>query len=337
MVLQTQEVMIMSASLSVWAVSGSGPGLVSEDACASDPSHGQPGWDVGVNFGGIGDLVLKLQELQRDKTTPWWQSMWSTPTQECLVDALLMKKLAIVAHGYAGEFYINGPSALPLSAANFATFLPQLRAIGETLEPNATIYLMGCLAGQGSLGADLLNALSREWRGRTVVAFIRVGTVPEAGRCPGQKFGDAVVAAGSQSEADHREAALIPVPWASEFSPQAKVSHLGALTKDPDPTNPEFGIDFLTGTWDVEIGNKDWTGSFVFQGSGSGSVYWVSMQSRSHHVGTWNSSGGRITWDFKKDDPTDIRTFELSMPLRVEVHGNISPAGQGWFKMTKAS
>lgn len=326
-----------STSLNVWAVGGSAPGLVREDACASDPSHAQPGWDVGVNYGGIDDLVHKLQQLLDDRKDPL-----APPNSDPLFETLI-GKLAISAHGGSnGEFYINGPG-LPLRASDFATYLPQLRKIGELLEHNATIYLMGCLAGKGIAGTKLLNALSGEWSGRMVVGFTRIGQDPADGHCPGTKFGDKLFAAKNAAEENQREIALLSAPWASEHSPQAKVSRFGVLTKDVDPeyatfddipADVQFGMDYLIGKWDVEIG--DWKGAFNFAGtSGSGTVTWTSLASPSPHAGTWGSFDGNITWDFKKDDRTDIRRFELLMPLRPIVQGKIYPEGQGGFKMAK--
>ena len=45
--------------------------------------------------------------------------------------------------------------------------------------------------------------------------------------------------------------------------------------------------------------------------------------------------GGRLEWKF--NDPGDIRTFTVPLPLIAsKVSGTILPAGQGWFTMAKS-
>lgn len=86
----------------------------------------------------------------------------------------------------------------------------------------------------------------------------------------------------------------------------------------------------LVGTWDVTIG--DWTGQFVFDDELR--AKWTDAKSgpdKPFH-GKWYAAGGGLEWKFNND----LRTFHYPLPVATSGRGDILPAGQGWFDMTKA-
>ena len=104
------------------------------------------------------------------------------------------------------------------------------------------------------------------------------------------------------------------------------------LNKDSwaDSTLEDFA-DQLVGTWNVQIG--DWSGIFNF--AIDGSTYWAKSTSSPKNRGRWRFTNNELLWKF--NDPADIRTFVVNLPLDSSstVSGVIRPEGQGWFSMSK--
>lgn len=98
------------------------------------------------------------------------------------------------------------------------------------------------------------------------------------------------------------------------------------LKKDSwaDNTLEDFANQ-IVGTWSVQIG--DWSGTFNF--AIDGSMSWAK------NIGRWRFTNNELLWKF--NDPSDIRTFVVNLPLDSSstVSGAIRPEGQGWFSMSK--
>jgi hypothetical protein len=145
---------------------------------------GQAGWDATLKFTSLQDLAnslvkgVQLPEPAQEK----FGDRWEEP-----IGRGEIKRLAIMADGdQAGEWYANGKTFYPVTAKPnklgnsepVALFHELLHTIGlYTMPSKSTILLMGCLAGQGPDGTDLLTALSEIWPGRRVVGFDVLGSV----------------------------------------------------------------------------------------------------------------------------------------------------------------
>ena len=96
----------------------------------------------------------------------------------------------------------------------------------------AVILFVGCLAGSGRAGTDLLIALSRVWPNRKVVAFATLGYAPGGAmsrsgeHCtePGMRDTTALYPGEADRDAGRYWGDLTVWPWATETSPQAKVA-----------------------------------------------------------------------------------------------------------------
>ena len=194
-----------------------------------DTTYGQAGWEVGINFGDLHDLATKVAQKQK-----------------------LIRKMAINAHGYPGEFYINSKKGTPLKGDNVtAVHNIDLTTVRQWLTPNATLLLVGCLAGKGLGGTALVEKLSDFLKGRTVVAFSTVGYIGslqirnaasrdwDQGVCtePGARYTDEFINSGSEQEEIDRYFKngkwenLSALPWASENSPHAKLAMNGKVIR----------------------------------------------------------------------------------------------------------
>lgn len=88
----------------------------------------------------------------------------------------------------------------------------------------------------------------------------------------------------------------------------------------------------LAGTWNVTAGT--WKGLFVFDAFGD--VYWADDEQSPRHNGKWRATGTDVQWKF--NDPGDIRTFTVQIPLnKASTRGQALPVGQGFFEMKKAN
>ncbi|WP_437850750.1 hypothetical protein [Sorangium sp. So ce363] len=99
---------------------------------------------------------------------------------------------------------------------------------------------MGCMAGQGDDGTRLLTELSLIWPRRLVVGFTTIGyrhpmhMMPHPAQDPFQLPGmrdtnienEVLV---NPHALDRLWSDLVKMPWASEYSPHAKIARNGAL------------------------------------------------------------------------------------------------------------
>lgn len=208
-----------------------GSSVFSRDLSSTDQDYGQTGWDIGLNFSSLKDLAARLTGLLRPK----WVSGVGTRIERGEV-----RRLAIHTHGVSGQVFVNGREAPPLTAS--ATPMHgDLHSIGlmtpdDAANP-AVILFVGCLAGQGRAGTELLSALSRVWPNRKVVGYASLGYAP-GGRM--LRSNDGCVEPGMRDtekthvgEADDAAGKLWSDrniwPWASESSPRAKVAMNGAV------------------------------------------------------------------------------------------------------------
>jgi hypothetical protein len=230
-------------ALAVWADAPDVPTFVCADArlrgsggglpYPGGTTSGQGGWDMGFHFANLSDLADKL--CRRPIATP--AHVCGNWIRDCPpIRRGQVTRLAINAHGLAGQLYVGSRGTIPLTADNAeSSFHSDLHDIGLSTSESATILLMGCVAGQGPDGTRLLQALQRVWPGRTIVAFATVGYAPggmmkrpgEPCTEPGMR--DTGVFSGSLSpELEARTHGtrwgdLTSMPWASEASPGAKV------------------------------------------------------------------------------------------------------------------
>jgi hypothetical protein len=201
---------------------------------------GQSGWDVAVPYTSLDELAKKLARgiaMPRQYCGNWLSDC--SPVQRGEIG-----RLAIMAHGkLGGEFAVNGKNdSVMLNAGNVADFHTTLHSIGCYTRQDATILLVGCLAGQDLAGTSLLKALSGIWPGRLVVGFCTIGY-----RHPGEmkKVGDACEMPGMRDTDARSDLAANPpkwdklwsnydkLPWASETSINAKSVRNGVLVRAP--------------------------------------------------------------------------------------------------------
>lgn len=238
-------------TVNVWANGPGTPGYACEDARLTDRSksnwpwqdravlsqdqeYGQAGWDLGVNYKGLGDLAAQLTQLKRQKWTPGTGSV---------VQAGEIRRLAIHAHGNAGMLHVNGEGGVSLTAKTIASMQSELTRIGAMTVTDAgnpaVILLVGCVAAQGKEGTALLVELSKLWPNRRVVAFGTLGYVAGGAM---KRSGDACTEAGMRDTtalyagegnklASRYWSDMKTWPWASEDSPRAKVALNGVITR----------------------------------------------------------------------------------------------------------
>ncbi len=225
-------------------------------------THGQGGWDVGLSFANIDHLAGQLDKLRISLPshmcpTPPSSGLWSLSgcaSAPCRPGEFVTR-LAIVAHGLPGRIYLGGQpiseekELMALSVKNLSNLSSSLMRIYWGTEQRATILFMGCLAGQGKKGDDLLMALSALWPNRTIVAFTTVGYMlghkmlrpDETCMEPGMRDTEYLYSGsleGQQDEPKSRWRDLEWMPWASENSPDAKVILNGQFLRKPIRDNP---------------------------------------------------------------------------------------------------
>lgn len=231
---------------SVWASHSSVVPVCADARRSSTSSSGQGGWDFGIRFTGLSDLVSNL-----DKGMSMPASYCGNYWYDCQVpfksekSSGVLERLAINSHGIEGELQINGTSTPGITADNVSTYGADLKAIGDYLVVGGSVFLMGCLAGRGKAGTELLVALSRIWGGCRVIGFSTIGYRSSGGM---KATGDSCFAPGmrdtdetsswSESQMDKRFKSMwydmTKLPWASSTSPHAKIAKNGAITKWPD-------------------------------------------------------------------------------------------------------
>lgn len=255
-------------TIAVWAEIDV-PGIVCHDArirglppARSYPqgeTYGQYGWDMGLQFSSLDNLASSLVDGSF-ATPPHLGGEPVCPRQ--------IHRLAINAHGYPGEVYVEGKSRTPLSAANArTTFRGALAKLEKALAHDAVVLFMSCNAGYGPSGDALLTRVSALWPGRKVVGFATVGwkhdgqmrrprTFPPEWRgvCsePGMReTWNLHPLPGAGPLKEQAELTLYgpywgdlhALPWASELSPYAKVAQGGRVVKTPpEPTGIPPGL-----------------------------------------------------------------------------------------------
>lgn len=246
----------LGRGLSVWATHGDAPGkacfdarLTGVDPCMQFPQgtpRGQAGWDMGIGFDSLASLADHL--TRHPLGTP--AHLCGNFFQDCAPIAPgQITRLVINAHGTPGEFAVNGkdnPNTLNVTSLLNPAVRADWDAVLQATAPDATIFLMGCLAAQGLVGTALLTALSLASPGRTLVGFITVGNTDGARQIrPGQFCAEPGMrdteferpAATPQIEAQRYPLTLWndlnALPWASDVSPHAKVMRDGVMLRAP--------------------------------------------------------------------------------------------------------
>ena len=238
-------------------------GATSQPANPDGQLNGQGGWDIGFRFANLTDLAAQLEQLlvtlpphmcaQPSYSWPSWTSM---PKRICPA-AGQVTRLAINAHGLPGKLYVGGSPSPDLAVdpkadrqailvQNLASMAADLQRIHAATAPEATIFLMGCVAGQTTKGTELLKALSQlYWPDRRIVAFTTTGyqagnrmlrrdeTCMEPGMRDTQDINQS--APGSQASLDriNQWNDLNMMPWASDTSPGAKIAENGQIIRQP--------------------------------------------------------------------------------------------------------
>jgi hypothetical protein len=255
-------------------------GILAECPYLDDPAiqypsgdrQGQAGWDVAVPYTDLDDFARKLEAgiVMNKATKRRFGDRYAAPIQPGEIT-----RLAILAHGgQAGVWYPNGKKDGGAPVTVGASLLPDgrpseplkkwrnsLERIGKYTKAQpvgATIILMGCLAGQGKGGTELLMALSEIWPGRDIVGFDVIGYhhsgVAYRGiRRGGEYFGmkltwfmsDTEFEANSRLNHDRIGERWDKLEWASEFSKDhAKIVRDQRLIKCPaeEKICPEDGV-----------------------------------------------------------------------------------------------
>jgi hypothetical protein len=322
----------------IWAYSTNAPGKTCPDArllgggttiqYPAGNDTGQAGWDIGLMFNGVGDLGEKLQSLTADK-------------------GYVITRLAVNLHGSPGRIDVDSVGT-EAGSYDFKRLWErkssQLLQINGLLGSGAVVLIMGCNSARGEEGAALLKQLSSEvFKNHKVVGFTTVGMTLRQFRhgefCsePGMRDSDYENSSVDMPRLqEQREKEVLALPWASETSPHAKIALNGVIISGAEPPVPttDYNPDvYLPGTWSVEIG--PWKGYFVF--SNKRTVFWMEETLGFRHPGKWSVYDGGLYWSFD-DDPRDWkRDWEVILPLKSSVSGNVTIKGvpHGFFKMLK--
>lgn len=143
--------------------------------------HGQAGWDIAVPYDNIANLADKLDAgvILHKETKRRFGPRYSQAIQPGEI-----LRLGIMSHGDQGGRWFANPKKhyFPLMAKPQAEAetvddaADALKRIGKYVKPSgSTIVLVGCMAGQGKGGTELLMALSALWPNTYVVAFDVIG------------------------------------------------------------------------------------------------------------------------------------------------------------------
>ena len=217
-------------------------GLFSRSISSSDQVYGQAGWHVGVNFRNLDDLASQLSSIEIPEYLEARVGGGCSSPRGRRLRSGELKRLAIHSHGVPGQLLINGRGGTPLAPNTLEQLSGALRTIGlltpDDKQSPAVILLVGCLAGQGPAGTDLLTGLSRKWPNREVVGFATLGFAPggpmrRSGGCsePGMRDTTALFQGEADATAGQHWGNLRTWPWASENSPRAKVAFNGAIVR----------------------------------------------------------------------------------------------------------
>ncbi|MBR0798610.1 DUF4347 domain-containing protein [Bradyrhizobium jicamae] len=325
----------------IWAYSYGAPGLYCEDArllgggteirfpdggkveYPYGTDTGQAGWDVGLMFHTLGELAEKLRTLRQDK-------------------GYSISRLAIDVHGAPGKILADGDNKEYDSTQLINKYSSQLALINMMLDPGAVVLFMGCQVASGDAGAQFLVDLSTyAFKGHQVVGFTTIGETLRQARpgaaCQEPGMRDTpydMPSAGMPGIQLQREKEALSLPWASEISPHAKIARNGEIIHGAEPSlSVDFNpVTYMPGSWSVTVGN--WTGYFVF--TSPTDVYWTDETMR-RHPGKWSAFDGSVTWTFSDDDPNWMRRWEVILPLKSTVQGNVTikEIPHGFFTMSK--
>jgi hypothetical protein len=260
-------------SLTIWASASNIPITVCRDArlrkdkddstrSGLNTPHGQAGWDVGLNFGSLRNLVDQLET----STLP--ANVCGNSWMDCeRAQPKSISRLAINAHGAPGKFdVLCGRGISPgtgeffskdmMTADNIgpkSQFGPDLLRILNLMATNPqpgfpapAFLLMGCQAGAGAEGTRFVVELSKVLSACLVVAFATIGF--SSAEQQKRATGDVCTEPGMRDTDYERQAGLISdheeynryfrdrqwwdlkkLPWASELSPHAKAAQGGKI------------------------------------------------------------------------------------------------------------
>jgi hypothetical protein len=222
----------------VWAEAATAHGIVCEDA-SNTSGRGQSGWEAGVNFATIDELLRALDAQH--------------------VGFHSLDRLAITAHGLNGSIdFESGQPPLTTeqlravvdgragssSDPYYAALVDRLTRVGQRVQGGGTVLLAGCLSGGDDRGAELLHLLAEHVFHCRVVGFSTVTAEYNQGR-PGSTMnvqsatcsepGTHVTNETSPPAQDsHRDYSGQNLPWASETAPHAVIATPGAGVSDSD-------------------------------------------------------------------------------------------------------
>ncbi len=255
--------------IKIWCEAKDIPGNVCSDArlrggqssSVSYPkgaTYGQAGWEFGFRFDSLADLANKL-----------YLKPLKMPSHLPALRKGSVSRLGIHAHGLPGAVFFEGQNKKKdaLTMKSLMRFNSHLRNVGASTAQDATILFVGCLAGKGWEGRQLLEALSKVWPGRKVVAFTTIGFVSGGDqmrpgeRCTEPGMRDTDNTSPVLSWADQQKAYgpiwkdLQKLPWASETSPHAKVAFNGKIIRKPKYENddPPKKMHYLPAWLDKEL------------------------------------------------------------------------------------
>ncbi len=212
----------------------------------------QAGWNVTLVYSDLADLAAQLDkgvEVPSSFYPPDVGRRGAPPIRRGEIN-----RFAIMSHGdQGGQALLSGRDAAKedpskaLTTRTFDTYRPLLGRIGAFTKPTSTILMMGCLAGQGEPGTQLLQLLSAVWPGRDVVGFTTIGyrfpgEMMQPGDAPNELPGMKDTGVDSPimwqrpgtEDAVRTQWAKGQLPWASEYSKHAKIVRNGKVIKCPE-------------------------------------------------------------------------------------------------------
>jgi hypothetical protein len=217
-----------------------------ETVSRSDQTYGQAGWDIGIRYGSGQFSGREISPGVFSSELPKLISKACKPN--------FIRKLAINAHGDAGEVSVNGvdehfkaiePSMKASDTGLTSTFAGVLLFLNRVMTSDGVLFFHGCLSGKGLGGTTLLTRLSFALPGRKIVGFSTLGYTSvekqrrstDVCREPGVRDTDDFSEAWSEAEIYNRYFKsgdwddLSKLPWQSETSPHAKVALNGAIIR----------------------------------------------------------------------------------------------------------
>lgn len=170
-----------------------------------------PLWQKAVRVGSIDDIVAAAKPMGR------------------------LTRLGILAHEgdwSAGSVGIGADQVNPLT-------VEKLRRLEEVLEPDATVYFFGCLAGKGKDGTVFLKTVSSLLKGRRVIGFTtrtQLNTQPNVGKTRregGVIFGHTCADPDLWTTKTLEGETGLPASPATESAPEAKHARDGKIIRWP--------------------------------------------------------------------------------------------------------